>query len=48
VIPPPVIAGVDLGLDDPGPLQQMLFDTTAGLTEPAHPRPADVVSLAAT
>jgi hypothetical protein len=31
--------------DLPRPLQQMLFDTAASLTEPAHPQPADLVSL---
>jgi DNA-binding transcriptional LysR family regulator len=31
--------------DLPRPLQQMLFDTADSLTEPAHPQPADLVSL---
>jgi DNA-binding transcriptional LysR family regulator len=31
--------------DLPRPLQQILFDTAASLTEPAHPQPADLVSL---
>ena len=31
--------------DLPRPLQQMLFDTAASLTEPAHPQPADLISL---
>jgi DNA-binding transcriptional LysR family regulator len=31
--------------DLPRPLQQMLFETAASLTEPAHPQPADLVSL---
>jgi DNA-binding transcriptional LysR family regulator len=29
----------------PRPLQQTLFDTADSLTEPAHPRPADLISL---
>ena len=33
--------------DLPRPLQQMLFDTAASLTEPAHPQPADTRTLAA-
>jgi len=31
--------------DLPRPLQQLLFDIAAGLTEPAHPQPADLVSM---
>jgi DNA-binding transcriptional LysR family regulator len=31
--------------DLPRPLQQMLFDTADSLTGPAHPQPADLVSL---
>jgi len=31
--------------DLPRPLQQMLFDTADSLTEPAHPQPADLISL---
>ncbi len=31
--------------DLPRPLQQMLFDTADSLTEPAHPHPADLISL---
>jgi len=31
--------------DLPRPLQQMLFDIADSLTEPAHPQPADLVSL---
>ncbi len=33
--------------DLPRPLQQMLFDTADSLTGPAHPQPADLVSLTA-
>jgi DNA-binding transcriptional LysR family regulator len=33
------------GGDLPRPLQQMLFDTADSLTEPAHPQPADLISL---
>jgi DNA-binding transcriptional LysR family regulator len=31
--------------DLPRPLQQMLFDIADGLTDPAHPRPAGLISL---
>jgi DNA-binding transcriptional LysR family regulator len=31
--------------DLPRPLQQMLFDTADRLSEPAHPQPADLISL---
>jgi DNA-binding transcriptional LysR family regulator len=31
--------------DLPRPLQQMLFDTADSLTEPAHPQPAELISL---
>jgi DNA-binding transcriptional LysR family regulator len=31
--------------DLPRPLQQMVFDTADRLTEPAHPQPADLISL---
>ena len=31
--------------DLPRPLQQTLFDTADSLTEPAHPQPADLISL---
>jgi hypothetical protein len=31
--------------DLPRPLQRLLFDTADSLTEPAHPQPADLISL---
>jgi DNA-binding transcriptional LysR family regulator len=31
--------------DLPRPLQQILFDTADGATQPAHPQPADLISL---
>jgi hypothetical protein len=33
--------------DLPRPLEQMLFGTAGSPTEPAHPQPADVMSLTA-